>query len=476
MRVSEHFKLKRDQPTLDFVDVDVLNDVKLFVDPRALRLLPSVWGQECVALIQGFFSTVVEAIRSGDDARAHYLLAQLKEPNETHLGLSRGRSQGRALGDQSAIDVWDALKGSAAVKSGLLKDLEDTILLVDGVGDDIVSDMTTDIIRAPLIQYTQETCNYYGIPMAPQVASGALWDPAAKRWFTKYVELPVVHNRRLLLVPKVIVRRSMDYDADEYYSDYILEHLREVELSAGTELVHLLRNGTPRVTKKDLEAKYGRGKFVNLKETVKKPDLLDAYRREKEDIRAPLSHDDLAETEAGPPPDWDRLLAAVEAVPVGREESARFEDAIEQLLSALLYPSLANPRREHKIHEGRKRIDITYTNLAKQGFFSWLAQHYSASHVFVECKNYGSELGNPELDQLAGRFSPSRGTFGILVCRSLADRGLFVRRCIDTAHDQRGFVVALDDGDLAALVLAQKEQGPEGVSSLLKAKFDRLIM
>lgn len=474
--MSEHYKLNRDQPTLDFVDVDVLNDVKLFVDPRALRLLPSVWGHECVALVQGFFSAVLNAIRSGDDRRAQYLLAQLKEPNETHLGLSRGRSQGRALGDQSAIDVWDALKGSVAVKSGLLRDLEDTILLVDGVGDDIVSDMTTDIIRAPLIQYTQEMCSYYGIPTAPQVASGALWDPATKRWFTKYVELPVVRDRRLLLVPKVIVRRSMDYDADEYYSDYILEHLREIELSAGTELVHLLKNGTPRVTKKDLEAKYGRGKFVNLKETVKNPELLDAYRKGKEEVRAPLSHDDLAESEGGPPPNWDLLLSEVEAVPVGREASALFEDAIEKLLSALLYPSLANPRREHQIHEGRKRIDVTYTNLAKDGFFSWLAKHYPASHVFVECKNYGKELGNPELDQLTGRFSPSRGTFGMLVCRSLADRELFVRRCIDTAKDSRGFVVVVDDGDLAALVEAQKQQGSDGVSSLLKAKFDRLIM
>lgn len=75
----------------------------------------------------------------------------LREPNETHLGLSAGRSKGRALGTELARDVWKALSQSEAAKSGLLRDLEDTILMVEGISVDIVSDMTTNIIRGPLI-------------------------------------------------------------------------------------------------------------------------------------------------------------------------------------------------------------------------------------------------------------------------------------------------------------------------------------
>jgi hypothetical protein len=56
MRVSEYYHLKRGQPELDFVDVDIYGDVRIYVDPRALRLLPSRWGDECVSMIQKMFS------------------------------------------------------------------------------------------------------------------------------------------------------------------------------------------------------------------------------------------------------------------------------------------------------------------------------------------------------------------------------------------------------------------------------------
>src|SRR3712207_8001910 len=44
---------------------------------------------------------------------------------------------------------------------------------------------------------------------------------------------------------------------------------------------------------------------------------------------------------------------------------------------------------------------------------------------------------NPELDQIAGRFSPSRGKFGIITSRNLNNKPLFLERCKDTARDDR---------------------------------------
>jgi len=235
--VSEHYGLGRAQPTLDFVDVPVDGDLRVFVDPRALRLLASEWGSECISSVQNFFRAVLKAIQEGRHADAQALLRALREPNETRLGLSRGRPRGRALGPESANSVWDALRQSEAVRSGLLEDLEDTILMVEGISSDIVSDITTNLIRGPLIQYTQDACAYYGIPMETDVDSGPLWVPREQRWESAYVSLPVAAGRKLLLVPKAVVRRRMDYDPEEYYNNYILEHLQEQELSANSELL-----------------------------------------------------------------------------------------------------------------------------------------------------------------------------------------------------------------------------------------------
>lgn len=477
MRVSEHFQLGRTQPTLDFVDVDITGDLAVFIDPRALRLLPNEWGGGCVSLIQNFFRTVLSAIGEGNDDDARTLLRSLREPNETHLGLSRDKARGRALGQQSARDVWEALSRSEAVRSGLLEDLEDTILMVEGISTDIVSDIATNIIRGPLIQYTHEVCDTYSIPLTPDVDSGPTWDAQARRWESMLVPLPVANGNKLLLVPKAIVRRRLDYDVDEYYRNYVLAQLREEELSANTELVELLKNGSRRVTKIALEAKYGRGKGMIVRETLRNPGILDRYRADKRGrIRPPLEHGELAEHEGTPPPDWDVLLGAVRDLTRGHDAADQFHKAVEQLLAALFYPSLVNPLSEFPIHEGRKRIDITFTNMGSAGFFRWVSQNFAASHVFAECKNYQADPANPELDQLAGRFSPSRGQVGLLVCRNFDDKDLFITRCRDTAQDQRGYIIPLDDDDLAALVHDRTEPELSLEWGLLKQRFDRLIM
>jgi hypothetical protein len=145
-------------------------------------------------------------------------------------------------------------------------------------------------------------------------------------------------------------------------------------------------------------------------------------------------------------------------------------------LTALLYPLLVNPVPQRTIHEGRKRIDISYTNMAASGFLWWLMQNYPAGHVFTECKNFGHEIGNPELDQLAGRFSPTRGTFGLLICRSFKDKELFMKRCHDLALAKREFVIPLDDADLASLVELRKRDAQFADLPLLRQRFERLVM
>ena len=188
------------------------------------------------------------------------------------------------------------------------------------------------------------------------------------------------------------------------------------------------------------------------------------------------SLEELGSAEKSVCPDWDKLLAVVRNIPVGKAGADPYEKAIEELLTALFSPSLTDPQVQRRIHEGRKRIDITYTNVARAGFFHWLSSHYEAPHVFVECKNYEGDIENPELDQLSGRFSPSRGRFGLLVCRRLEKKELFIRRCRDTAQDDRGFIIALDNEDLAVLVQARKEQNVIKQFKLLKERFDPLIM
>lgn len=133
------------------------------------------------------------------------------------------------------------------------------------------------------------------------------------------------------------------------------------------------------------------------------------------------------------------------------------------VLEFIFYPSLINPVKEREIHSGRKRIDILFDNGAPgEGFFHRLqhAMRIPCPYIPIECKNYATDISNPELDQMIGRLSPNRGSFGIIVSRELEDAKKFLDRCRDAYKDQHGLIIPLTDRDLIT-ILEQKRRGVE---------------
>ncbi|MFZ6760716.1 hypothetical protein ACO0K9_26210 [Undibacterium sp. Ji50W] len=476
MKFSEYFKLDRTQAFLDFVDVPLHTDIPVFLEPVAIKCLESVWGNELSSLLQTFFETILRLIKEGHHENAQILLSKLNESNEFHLGYSRGKSRGHGFGPESAKNIWGALTKSSAAVTGLLKDLEDTALLLPGIGTDMISDALCNILRGPLIKYTQDMCVYYGIPLTPQVASGLTWNPQTEQWEDFYADLPMTDYGKVILVPKILVRLKLSFDANEYYRHYILPEMQHEHLQAKSQLVETLRNGNTRVTKKVLMAEYGKDKLAIVDQTRVRPQILEDYRLAKSrGVPKPLTLEQFAEIENETLPNLTEMLATLSKIDVGIKTATEYENIIERIFSMLFYPSLCSPTKQSKIHDGRKRIDIRYSNEAKDGFFYWLSLHYSCPFIYVECKNYGREIGNPELDQLAGRFSPSRGRVGILVCRSIENKELLYKRCVDAAKDGRGFILVLDDQDLAELVLEYTRSKRRQEFELLKAQWRRLV-
>ncbi|HEY1645677.1 MAG TPA: hypothetical protein VGF75_04875 [Candidatus Saccharimonadales bacterium] len=476
MRISEHYSLGLEQPSLDFVDVRLDTDVPLFVDPTALFLLDTEWGAECRGLIHDYFSLVLENIREGRHDEAKRLLAVLNEPNETHLGLSKRKSRGHGMGKELAVKMWDELKDSLAVSTGLIKDLEDTALMIDGIGSDVISDIVTNIIREPLLKYTVDMSVQYGITLVDNVASKPIWDPLNKKWTTKHVRQPVIDDERLMLVPKSIVRKSITYDAGRYYNLYLLEQLQQEAAAEG--IVQILKNGnTKPPTKKSLKEIHGEGKEQNRRLTPTREQVLERYKNEqRENPKEALNHEEISESVDTPEPNWDELLNNLLNVAPGRDDAKTFEKAVQALFEALFYPWLTYPMPQTRINGGRKIVDITFTNVAQDDFFKWLKSNYPSAFIFVECKNYSTDLGNPELDQLAGRFAPSRGQVGLLVSRKIENKELIRQSCRDTANDHRGFIIALDDDDIKELVEAVKTGRKGERLNLLRTRFNELVL
>ena len=383
MHVTDYYGLDRTQAEVDFVDVDVATDNRIFIDPRAIRLQHGDLHEACVASLVSFFSEVLDAIRLSDQPKVRQLMRFLGEPNETHLGFSRGRSRGRGLSGKNTDVIADAISDSKAAKTGLLRDLEDTAFLVPGVNKDLLSDMTTQIIRGPLIEYTQQCCYQYEIPMVSQYG-GSVWNPDALEWQDRYdVPLPRTEDGTLLLVPKSIVRHAPIFDNDKYFNGYIAPYLEGEELSARSQLVQLLKNGTARVNRKELREKYGTSKSDVVDQTLRlgnKP--LTRYRDVAGTITAPpLVNEDLASTVGAAQVNFDEAYGKVAAVRAGADGATLYHRSVFDLLSAIFYPSLVNFKKEDKIHDGRKRIDITCDNVATVGFFDWVNRGFGCPIV-----------------------------------------------------------------------------------------------
>lgn len=452
-KVSEYFRLNKSQFELDFVDVYIEGDKRLFVDPYALSKRKDDWSILASNEVIDFFQLVLSSINTNPEL-AKRMLSNLSEPNEIHLGFSSDMSNGKGVSGKQANDLYEKLSNSKAVQTGFVKDLCDCELMIEGIGNDKISDMTINIIRKHLIEYTQEQCILHNIP-TQEIPSGKIWDSKEQMWTNYYVQLPVVNSKKIIFVPKRIVVWSPFLSVGEYYNTDIMEYLQAEHINASSSLVHLLKDGkTQRVYKKELkeQEEYKYSKDFIYRFSNNHPELLEKYKQRKENAEKLnpdtfFADDDDIEIEQVIAKE---LIAKLKEIDTGTKNASDYHDYCVGVLEFIFYPNLTMPLKEDKIQNGRKRIDITYRNSSDNGFFNYIhtAPEIKSNLVMIECKNYSNDCENPELDQLAGRFSPMRGKFGILLSRKFDNIELFIERCKFTALEDKGIIIPMVDDDI----------------------------
>lgn len=480
MKISDRFSLGVSQYSLDFVDIDTSVDTPLFVDPYYLSQRQDRFSIDASRCIKSFFSTFLALARAGNVKDAFALFLNLNEPNETCLGMSRGEPKGAGIGVGNAADICASLLQSTAMHTGLIQDLEDCRIFVDGIDKDKTSDMATNIIRKTLIDYTQAQCVLWKIPLNANVPSGLYWDPQLRQWTSSYEKMLLVDGRKILLVPKAVVSFSKRYTASTYYNHFILNYLQNEHLRMNTALVQTtVRRGkvvSRRVTKKSLkEGGYApTGKQFIVTFTQAHPEVFEKFKKSHRAVdanvdQAEISGDDIAAVAK-------HISNELSKIKSGGADASRYHRLIVCALELLFYPHLICPQVEQEIHQGRKRIDIMFDNAATEGFFHRVHDKYqlAAQFVPVECKNYSRDVANPELDQISGRFGVQRGKVGLVVCRSINDMDRFIDRCADTLKDGRGLVIPLVDKDIHGM-LEKVENGEQNPSERFLADRYRAI-
>jgi hypothetical protein len=476
-RFSDHFKLNKSQNQLDFVDIPLDTDISLYVDPYALSVSGNDWLRECGNIVVSFFDYFLAVIRKNDESKSMQVIANLHEPNDTHLGLSKGRPSGRGWGGKQGRMLYDRLRTSAAVKSGKVKDLSEIELFIPGIASDKISDLTVNVLRGEFVAYTEEQCQLLNIP-TQQISSGLYWNYESTCWESRYANLPIYKGERIVLVPKLGVRVRLIPDHEEFYNKFVLDFLAAEHLNANDSLVTLLKKGTSRVYRKDLKNKYKLSKEFLYEFTIEHPKVLQTYKESMRDKGTPIKDGDIEERQRVPRPTVLSDKNVLNNIPAGQQAANDYHDFILGALTEIFYPWLTHPIKEQPIDNGRKRIDILYNNSSESGFFSRLVQMHKihCPYVSVECKNYSEDPANPELDQLQGRFSRKRGRFGILVCRKIDDPEKLLKRLQDVVNNTEGVIVVLDDSDIANLLEFKSKDQTEEIDAYLELKLKPVLM
>lgn len=490
-RLSEHFNLNRTQHELDFVDIDIATDTPLYLDPYYLACRTDRWSLEAHRTLRSFFEDLLAAVRRDNLDRARQLMRHLHEPNETCLGLSRGLPSGRGLAARQVNQFINAVLASQAMRTGVVSDLGDLRIFVKNIGRDKISDITTNVIRKHLIDYTHAQCALWDFPLTDAVPSGPFWNRATHRWEQIHTSMLVVNDRRLLLVPKsavTFVDRFSDY---QYHQHFVLNFLQGDHLERGSALVTVTEraNGTVsrHVYKTDLKESVAPLDKTFLAEfTERHTDVFQHFKETTQEAYSPVTTADIVEAVRKVDPEeadrWeglvrprevvDYLLGELVDIPPGAEAAKRFHQTAAAILELMFYPDLVCPQVEQEILEGRKRIDLSFDNAAQDGFFHSLhdVDGLACQYVFIECKNYTADPHNPELDQLSGRFSPNRGRVGLLVVRTVEDMRLLLTRCRDTYDDNRGLILPIQDRDLVEILTSIARGQPRAAHDLLRER------
>ena len=241
MTFNDKFKINGNE----YINIELETDNKMFVDPYLIYLGKDERSTICSNRIVNYFSQLLKHAIDGNDTLGHKIVKYLHENNEVRLGYSKSKPCGTGFGQNKGIIMYETIKNSNAVKSGLVKDIFDASILIENVGFDRISDLTINIIFEELITFTNEICTKYNIPTTEIVLNKPIWSDKMNRWISQCkVKLPTHNNEPIVLVPKNFANRTLAYSYKRFYDNQMMIYYGKYAIKHPSEgLVKILKRG-----------------------------------------------------------------------------------------------------------------------------------------------------------------------------------------------------------------------------------------
>ena len=247
---------------INFFNSDIYKDAAVFIDPFVITSLTDPFCLAAKKSIESFFHEVVSACKLNNMARLYQLFEHASEPNETNLGLRRKSNYGKGSTSEELsplfLEFYNVTCQHLNPNTGPLFQC----MYLRNFDADKMSDLITNVIRRHLSEFTVEQCRKMGIPLSNyKVFIGYYWDIRTLQWKELFEYVPIVDSeKKILLVPKNIIRKKLSADVSRFISMYIFRDLQKWHLTNNTPDCHYreLKNGKIKVfppTKEELGKK-----------------------------------------------------------------------------------------------------------------------------------------------------------------------------------------------------------------------------
>ncbi|WP_312602969.1 hypothetical protein [Acinetobacter schindleri] len=283
MKFSKKFGIT--DPNIEFFDINIYADTKKFVDPYCISQTPTHTGMTSQRCISFFMKELLTSVQNQNDTRSNYLCSRFNEPNGTRLGYSKIKRDGSGAGEHLASLFLQELKRIRhLIQNGIFNYLEECSLLCDELKFDRISDITIDIIKLPLIEFTQDQCRKYGISMRKTKSKLSYFCESTGLWKEDYFELPHIDNSDefLILIPRTFIPKIPTYNPMYFYTNTAQEHFKRQAIFYNDSCVSRDRKGNIQVLSKDLRSseQYKPNKGNIKRGIIEDPQLLIKFRNE----------------------------------------------------------------------------------------------------------------------------------------------------------------------------------------------------
>jgi hypothetical protein len=265
IKFKEHFNIPSGQP-VEFLDIPMDEDLLVFIDPfliannKQAPILRDIYAQT-----GSFFEKLNrDYVVPNNVSQGLSFLGNLHEPNEYHLGYS-GSNKGKAISGTRATTIFGALRNNMFARTGvtITNDAHNVLLLVGGIGQDIMSDTIANVCRNIFATFTTNQCVKHNISTSK--FSRHYYTAVTGLWDLVDFDLPSYKGKPIILLPQSIA---------SYPKGYTNSYNRFV---AGNYIAQDILSGKIKVTH---EGKY----IMTRKDGTRRPlinQILETYRKPK---------------------------------------------------------------------------------------------------------------------------------------------------------------------------------------------------